>query len=822
MQKITVGWSLSFDNVVNETAAAILSGSCRFKPEKNKFFIQAPKLGEINGVLNKFGYEIELDESGKKQYESMSTVIARFDKDIKAFKVEFSAYPSYPYFTTSEKKRNIWLNVARRVENETGIFYEIKHVYQLIDAMDWLKQEGFTVAVKDSVKPFLPAITPGIATIRSMDRQTTFTVKQHQVDGVDQIERMEWRGVVGDDPGLGKTIDGGEIILRLFKAGKARRVLWVVPTSPLVKQVRDEMLSRYALDGAMVTGETIKPRERLGRGGTGLTIYEKHGFIITTWAMLIKDFAGANYWNVTKRIYFDAIILDEGHRCQIHNVANSAVLNLTAPYRVILSGTIMPNGDWRELHAMVSAVAPVSVMAPWVFAQLEKDKEEELKPRKNIADPRQEARKIVTRMVLAMLLPRVTRHVKEDYADFLPSLSETEVHVETNKKESEIIEVMIDMLSKIITQWQSVAYMKFSGNKREKEYAMIVENAKNVVWQDLRRFCSHGSFSLQRRVEEIWDGASPIHVWLRQNYEKSLQQVKDCMQSGEVRPQPKNEKLLDVLSKINPERCLVFCNSVIGCIEIGKFLTGKGIATRVVVGSDDQMTDEDGDIIGQSSRIDDEELARIIEWFWFPWITITSLETVDPSIAVAYRDSAGHDAGNHLFYVDGYKLGKSFTISISWTKTTADAIEKVNGIISSLASRSIVMDVEVPSKKDAWQSPGTMIVGAKFTGKKDARVLVTTDKLNEGANLQIANTVIFYDCPLSIKQKEQRIARVRRMESQHKAVILVKLLEGLDYAIERSVASTPQVPSTMLGSHMASHGGSSRRLASSSPPTRQR
>ena len=244
------------------------------------------------------------------------------------------------------------------------------------------------------------------------------------------------------------------------------------------------------------------------------------------------------------------------------------------------------------------------------------------------------------------------------------------------------------------------------------------------------------------------------------------------------------------MNKIKPERCLIFCNSVIGCIELGKFLSNSGINVRVVVGSDDQMTDDDAEIIGQSNNIDDEELERIIEWFWFPWPVVSKFSSLSDNLSVVYEGQDGRTCGR-IYYVDGYKLGKSVKITISWNdRVDRGALVAVSSMIDELAeSPSLAVDAEVPPgfPKRAGLT-GTIAVSIRLTSKPDNRVLVTTDKLNEGVNLQIANTVVFYDCPLSIKQNEQRIARLRRMESQHASVALVKLLEGLDYAIERSVA----------------------------------
>jgi ERCC4-related helicase len=583
------------------------------------------------------------------------------------------------------------------------------------------------------------------------------------------------------------TIVGGEIAWKLFGEGKLRRMAWIVPTGPLVKQVIDEMSGRYGLHGIGITGESMTRQDRIGDpGNTDVTktVYGKNGFVVMTWSMYVKDFTGKTYDLVTRLAWFDLIVLDEGHRSQQGNKAFDAVMNVISPYRVILSGTIMPNGDWRELHGMVSSVAPMSVMASWHFTRIEEKKMDEMTLDKNVEKPRHEAKKAITSIIMPSLLRRVARHVKEDYAAFLPSIGETSVHVATNDVEENIIGAMIDMLSETISEWQSMPRLK-SSTKDERKYITTVENAKNILWQDLRRFCSHGAFSLERRMEEIIAGDSPVNAWLKEHFEGEMNRVHDLLASPGVRLQPKNPKVLDTINHLDPERCIVFNDSVRGCIELSRYLKENGKEVRVIVGSDDQMTDDDADVIGQSSNIDDNEIARILEWFWFPWVTITKLSTIDDTVDVTYISSKGEKKKN-VYYVDAHKLGKVFSIEITWNKGIRKiTMESIKKMIDTIAgSPSVVIDAEIPAKIG---TTGKIIIAVRFTKRKDHRVLVTMDKLNEGANIQIANLIIFYDQPMSIKQKEQRVARARRMESMNKSIGLVSIMCGLDYAIDRTL-----------------------------------
>jgi superfamily II DNA or RNA helicase len=68
--------------------------------------------------------------------------------------------------------------------------------------------------------------------------------------------------------------------------------------------------------------------------------------------------------------------------------------------------------------------------------------------------------------------------------------------------------------------------------------------------------------------------------------------------------------------------------------------------------------------------------------------------------------------------------------------------------------------------------PGT---GAPGRPSRRVRMLITTDLLSEGVNLQEANVIVHADLPWSPARCEQRVGRVRRLASRHEEVFVYAL-----------------------------------------------
>jgi superfamily II DNA or RNA helicase len=760
---------------------------CLHSEKKGKYYVQSPKIDLLRKLLESRGHSLKVTGDGWRSYDDLRKVTISLDDDGKKYKflVKFAKYPSYPLFSTEKYWQ--WANLSRRVSKKRERpLYEIKHPFKMVEAIEWLEIEGYDIEVKQQVREFIAVPSKDFAVIRSMNRSPDLVLKTHQEKNVDRIKEIGYRAIVGDDAGLGKTITAGEVIWNLFNDKKVKRVLWVVPTSALVYQVHDEMKTRYGTDTAMITGDRYSRSERLGSKRykkIEKSIYEKNGFVITTWATFVKDWTGKDFYELTRKTWFDLAVFDEAHRAgNMKNKSFDAVLNCVAPYRIMLSGTVMPNGNWKELHGLVTATSPSSCFLQYWLSSKEEKYTDELAAR-GAENPEHEARLKVTKIALALLMRKVTRHRKDDVPGFFPRLVEGKVHVITNKDENDVIEIMFGMLSDAITEWKRHYRWKDSDNERERNQYKMRETVKTVLWQDLRSFCSHGSFSIKRRIEEILSGIAPFHRLIQERYGTELESINVLMDKGKVRMQPKNSRVRAIINQVKAGRVLVFNGSVRGSIELSKYLKSTGHDVKLVVGSTDQITEEDMDELEmESKKIGDDELNDIMEWFWFPWITIAKLSTLHDHMKVIYTGDSGLKRDS-LYYVDVPLLGSKIDIDITWNDVDALSMQSARDAIN-LLSASKRLSVSHDNLAMLARPAGAFKVSIKINDNiPDRRVLVTTDKLNEGMNIQIADLVIFYDQPMSIKQREQRIARSRRMQSMHDKVTVISILCGLDYAI---------------------------------------
>lgn len=802
---VVIDRSLSF-SIDGEMPPGIVN-ICLYSEKKKKYYIHAPKIDQLKKILEPIGINLVVTESGKQSYDKLKKVsIDRVQRQVKQGKkvmakffyaITFPSYPSNPKFIHGVNYWR-WANVARKVsEKGAQAAYDVEHPYALVEVMDWLRNEGFDVTASNAVLESLAKPLPTFVTISSMEINPDLVMKEYQLEDVAEITRMGYKGIIGTSPGLGKTIISGKIILDLFDASKIKRVIWVVPTTPLVSQVLDEMKSRFGLDGTGVTADLVDRKERLGidENGqkTGQSIYERSGFIVVTWATYVMDWTGETFEKITKYIWFDLGIFDEAHRAKAGKTTFSAILNCICPYRILLSGTIMPNGKWEELQDMVSAITPTSVMLKWFLSSQEDKLADDLAADPEIERPRQEARIRITGRALPMLLKHVTRHRTEDVAaGVLPAMTEASIGIHANQDEDSIISLLIGMLSAIIEEWQSSAYM-FHGTKKQQEQYMTMKSAKDLAWQVTRWYCSHGAFTFQKWIDELDAKDAPVHVYIKSKFKAELAEIKRLLAKGTIRIQPKNNKVLLAINKLKARRCLVFYDSVDGAVMLARYLKDEGKNVRVVVGR--SISTQDASELGQAKTMRDVDIASTLEWYWFPWWTISRLSSIK-GVRVTYIASDG-ERRNRLYYVDAHEIGNSFFVEMEMTSTgdpRVEAIEQLVNVFAGISIPSVTITHDLDPRSDVTIFTASITIDP---AERDDRVLVCTEKMKEGANLQNTDLLIFYDQPMSIRQREQRIGRVKRMQCTWDAITLVSISLGLDHAIKKTLAFKYQAASNI-------------------------
>lgn len=187
----------------------------------------------------------------------------------------------------------------------------------------------------------------------------SYTLHSHQVDGVRWLLEKELTchklgGILGDDPGLGKTIQIAALIYGNKGKSPVETTLIVVPVSVLMqwKEVMDHVVGKenvyIHIGNKRAKGSEITERCR------GKAV------CITTYGVLTQDSIYKVGKQETKGHFavhtWHRIVLDEGH--QIRNPKtkiNKIARMLSAQYRWILSGTPIQNSS-NDMAALMKFI----------------------------------------------------------------------------------------------------------------------------------------------------------------------------------------------------------------------------------------------------------------------------------------------------------------------------------------------------------------------------------------------------------------------------------------------------------------------------------
>lgn len=189
-----------------------------------------------------------------------------------------------------------------------------------------------------------------LSELRSLERR----LYPYQREGVERFVRAG-RLLLADDMGLGKTTQAIAACHALFRAGKVRRGLVIVPAS-LKPQWLREWQETTAVEAALVDG---RPEER-ARQYRGL----KAGFLIIGYEQLLRDFEHV------QRLAPEMVVLDEAQRIKNYATKSSMYVKaLTPEFRLVLTGTPMEN-RLEELASLLDwvddiALAPKWRLVPW-------------------------------------------------------------------------------------------------------------------------------------------------------------------------------------------------------------------------------------------------------------------------------------------------------------------------------------------------------------------------------------------------------------------------------------------------------------------------
>ncbi|GHG85607.1 SNF2-related protein [Comamonas sp. JC664] len=214
------------------------------------------------------------------------------------------------------------------------------------------RMESASAAAPGALTPFHERLLAEELLARSGDTQQRLAgalseakvdLNPHQVEGamfaLDSLSRGGC--MLGDEVGLGKTIEAGLVIAQLMAEGKSR-ILIMAPAT-LRAQWNSELREKFDLDSVLVDGRTVR--------ATGNCFDQPFPVICS------HPFA-ANKAHLTSEIPWDLVVIDEAHRLRNAHRPNNKMgqalrASLAGKPKLLLTATPLQN-DLMELFGLMS------------------------------------------------------------------------------------------------------------------------------------------------------------------------------------------------------------------------------------------------------------------------------------------------------------------------------------------------------------------------------------------------------------------------------------------------------------------------------------
>jgi superfamily II DNA or RNA helicase len=297
-------------------------------------------------------------------------------------------------------------------------------------------------------------------------KQSLYDYQQHGVQRFFERGRL----LLADDMGLGKTAQAIAVCHALWRAGRVRRGLLVVPASLKPQWLREWQLFTD-IPAAVIDGG---PEQRR----TAFSEYQR-GFLLGNYEQLIRDLEVVRDWSP------DIVVLDEAQR--IKNWATKTALTvkrLDPPYRLVLTGTPMEN-RLDELASIVEWVDDFALEPKWRLASWHTtpvDGKIEIGGARNLDTLR-------TRLAACMV-----RRVRQEVLSQLPARTDTRIPVEMTPEQMDehdafnrpIAQILRRTRLRPLTQAEFLRLMTLLTTQR------IISNGIgqfrfNEIWPDLSR-----------------------------------------------------------------------------------------------------------------------------------------------------------------------------------------------------------------------------------------------------------------------------------------------------------------------------------------------
>ena len=289
----------------------------------------------------------------------------------------------------------------------------------------------------------------------------------------DAVERFLLRGrvLLADDMGLGKTAQAIAACHALWRSGRVRRGLVVVPAALKPQWLREWQLFTDA-PAAVIDGNPTQRRAAFDAC--------RRGFLLSNYEQLIRDLDVVRNWTP------DLVVLDEAQR--IKNWATKTALTvkrLNPPYRLVLTGTPMENRI-DELASIVEwvddlALEPKWRLVPWHTTPV--DGKTEIGGARNLDTLR------------GRLAGCMIRRVRQEVLSQLPARTDTRIPIEMTAEQIEEHDALNMPIAQLLT-------------RAKRRPLTQAEFLRLMMLLTTQRIIANGLAQL--RFEEIWPDLSRL------------------------------------------------------------------------------------------------------------------------------------------------------------------------------------------------------------------------------------------------------------------------------------------------------------------------
>ncbi len=559
----------------------------------------------------------------------------------------------------------------------------------------------------------------------------------HQIEAAQFAFRNPLSGgvILGDEVGLGKTIEAGIVLSQLWAEGK-RNILIIAPKS-LRHQWQDELENLFYLKSKIIDTQSFNKRQSPAKS----LLLEKDKILIT------NEHFVAKYESIISKTKWDIIIIDEAHK--LRNVYKAgkneakrakAIRECLSGYKkLLLTATPMQN-NLMELYGLVSFIDPYILGTADSFKknfvsideEMREEKLQELKYRMQKFFKRELRKNVQT------FISYTNRHAVTKL--FSPTDEEEELRIrfENYLKDPESI-----ALPALANGFLKMIYFKLLASS-----SFALKNSLSNLYVKLILL----SVSIENKdlYEEL---ISTINMRLTLSNEKKSQELLDFEKKLFHNVTPRTfEGLKEYLQKDQDNESLIIDND----IEIQNNYSDEDLEE---IEKENVKTVHDPEKIRAEANLilDLIQLSRVITENTKGSALITALqeqfkkakEEGWPEKAVIFTEfKTTQKYVIHLLEEFGLDINRDVVV---FNGDSGDANER----------RQLVDDF-----------------------KNSKKIFLTTEAGSEGLNLQFANLVINYDLPWNPQRIEQRIGRCHRY-GQKLDVVVVNFLNSKNYADAR-------------------------------------